>query len=183
MKTIVLYKSKSGYTKTYAEWISEALGCEMMESSGVNPETLLEYDTIIYGGGLYAAGINGIELITGNIDDLKGKNLVVWATGSCRGTPEEQEDIWSRNFTPEQRAVIKGYYLRGGFDYTKLNKVDKVLMSLLRAKLLLTPNRSEDQTGLLNAYKVPEYHCKRENIDELVAHVRGLEAISSQTGS
>ena len=31
MKTIVIYNSKTGFTKRYAEWISEALSCECVE--------------------------------------------------------------------------------------------------------------------------------------------------------
>ena len=60
MKTIVVYRSKYGSTKAYAEWISEALGCEMIEFKEAKIEQLMKYDTIIYGGGLYAEMINGV---------------------------------------------------------------------------------------------------------------------------
>ena len=38
----------------------------LFECSQIKPEDLLQYDTIIFGGGLYASGINGISLITKN---------------------------------------------------------------------------------------------------------------------
>lgn len=31
MKTIIIYKSKSGYTKKYALWIAEELICDIKE--------------------------------------------------------------------------------------------------------------------------------------------------------
>ena len=31
MKSIVIYNSQTGFTKKYAEWISEATGCEAVE--------------------------------------------------------------------------------------------------------------------------------------------------------
>jgi len=34
-KTIVLYRSEYGYTKTYAEMIAKELGCDIREASGV----------------------------------------------------------------------------------------------------------------------------------------------------
>lgn len=49
---------------------------------------LATYDTVIYGGGLYASGINGVKLITKNLDKLKNKKVIVFATGA---TPTRQE--------------------------------------------------------------------------------------------
>ena len=62
MKTIVAYKSKSGYTKTYAEWIAQELGCDIKENAELSD--IIDYDTIIYGGGMYEGGFNGVKLIT-----------------------------------------------------------------------------------------------------------------------
>lgn len=62
--TIVVYKSKYGSTKKYAEWIADTLGTELSDASKINIESLKKFDTIIYGGGLYASGIIGINLIT-----------------------------------------------------------------------------------------------------------------------
>ena len=36
MKTIVAYKSKSGYTKTYAEWIAQELDCDIKENAEIS---------------------------------------------------------------------------------------------------------------------------------------------------
>ena len=54
MKSIVIYKSKYGSTKTYAEWIASELSCEALDAKNIKADSLLEYDNIIYGGGLYA---------------------------------------------------------------------------------------------------------------------------------
>jgi hypothetical protein len=43
---------------------------------------LASYDTIIYGGSLYVRGIIGIKLIKENINKLKDKKEVVFATGA-----------------------------------------------------------------------------------------------------
>ncbi len=54
MSTIVIYKTKYGSTKTYADWIAEELVCESVDAKSVKIEDLEKYDTIVYGGGLYA---------------------------------------------------------------------------------------------------------------------------------
>ena len=96
-KIVVIYRSVYGYTKTYAEMIAEELTCDLREYSEISPDDLLSYDTIIYGGGLYAIGINGINLIKKNYDKLKDKHLFVWATGSNPGNPEDLEAVWNHN--------------------------------------------------------------------------------------
>ena len=70
MSTIVIYRSKYGSTKKYAEWIAEELGCNILEFKEAKIENLMKYDTIIYGGGLYAEVINGVYLLTKNFDKL-----------------------------------------------------------------------------------------------------------------
>ena len=99
MKTIVAYKSKSGYTKRYAEWIAQELGCDIKE----NPELsdILGYDTIIYGGGMYAGGFNGGKLITKNLDKLSGKKIALFAVGSNPGREHEMKVFWNRVLTAE----------------------------------------------------------------------------------
>ena len=114
MKTVVIYKSKSGYTKKYAEWIAEELNCDIKENKNLKLSDIQAYDTIIYGGGLYATMINGIDLIKKNFEQLKDKNIIVYATGSNPGRAEEMNKVWETTFTEEQRNVIHKFYLRGG---------------------------------------------------------------------
>lgn len=174
MKTVVVYRSKSGYTKTYAEWIAEELQCDLRTGDNTTIDDLDQYDVIIYGGGLYAVGINGISLIKNNLDKLHNKKLIVWATGSSPGREEELKEVWAYNFTPEQMKHIKTFYLRGGFDYKKLNTGDKVLMRMLQVRLKLIKDKTEDQQGMLKAYDIPEYHCNKEHMKPLIEYVRSL---------
>jgi hypothetical protein len=46
MNTIVLYKSISGFTKKYAEWIAEELNADLYPIADVNQNTFSRYDTI-----------------------------------------------------------------------------------------------------------------------------------------
>lgn len=174
MKAIVIYKSKSGYTETYAKWIAEELKCDLKQASDVAINELQKYDVIIYGGGLYAVGINGVSLINTNYSSLVNKKIIVWATGANTGRKEELLQVWNHNFTKEQLKNIKTFYLRGGFDYKRLNITDKILMNMLKIKLKSKNNRTEDEQGMLDAYDIAEYHCKKENIKDLIKYVKGL---------
>ncbi|MBI9011608.1 MAG: flavodoxin [Clostridiales bacterium] len=129
MKTIVVYRSKSGFVKQYATWIAEELSADLFEYSKININELLSYDTIIYGGGLYAVGINGINLIKKNIDRLEGKKIIVFASGATPGRDDEISEIRNNNFTVEQQKKVNFFYLRGGYDYNKLTPIDEKVLA------------------------------------------------------
>ena len=169
MKTIVAYRSKSGYTKRYAQWIAEELGCDIRE----NPELsdIIGYDTIIYGGGMYAGGFNGVKLITKNLDKLSGKKIALFAVGSNPGRENEMKVFWDKVLTPEQQKTVGHFYLRGGFDFDKLTASDKILMKMLKVRLLNKKERTEDEQGMLDAYDVPVDFSDKENIRPLTEYI------------
>ncbi len=169
MKTIVAYRSKSGYTKKYAQWIADELGCDIKEDPELSD--ILGYDTIIYGGGMYAGGFNGGKLITKNLDKLSGKKIALFAVGSNPGREHEMKVFWDRVLTPEQQVYIGCFYLRGGFDYDKLTAADKVLMQMLKLRLQSKKERTEDEQGMLDAYDTPVDFSDRENIRPLIRFV------------
>ena len=49
MKSIVIYNSQTGFTKKYADWITEAAGCEAVPLKKVRKVKLAEYDAIVFG--------------------------------------------------------------------------------------------------------------------------------------
>ncbi|KUO72025.1 MAG: flavodoxin [Desulfosporosinus sp. BRH_c37] len=175
MKTLVIYKSKAGFTKKYAEWISEELSADIFHATKVNANMLSAYECVIYGGGLYVVGINGVKLITQNIDKLKGKKVVVFATGMSPLREESISEVISKNFTLEQQKTIQFFYLRGGFDYSKLNSFDKMLMTLLKTSIKWKKLRKKkliaDEIGILEVFDKPTDYTRRAKIDELVEYV------------
>ena len=63
MKRIVVYKSSTGFTAKYANWIAEELGCEAIELNKIKKCDLVKYDEIIYGGWLMANMVCGYNKI------------------------------------------------------------------------------------------------------------------------
>ncbi|MDF2943002.1 MAG: flavodoxin [Herbinix sp.] len=154
-KIVVVYRSKSGFAKNYAIWLSEKLKCDLLEGTKAKAKDLLSYDTIIYGAGLYAIGINGIKLITKNYDLLKNKKLIVYAVGASPSRSETTEEVRKANIPAEQLDKIKFFYLRGGFDYSRLTFFNKILMTLMKIKLKNTKNPDADAKGMLASYDHP----------------------------
>ena len=173
MKNIVIYKSKTGFTKKYARWIAEDLSADIFDVSKVTMSILTSYDTIIYGGSLYAGGIIGVKLIKENINKLKDKKVVVFATGASPLREDVINEVRNKNFTKEQQEDIKFFYLRGGFNYSKLNPFDKFLMILLKWKIKTKKEEelTNDEIGMLTAYDKPVDFTMKKNIERIITYV------------
>ncbi len=175
MSTIVICQSKTGFTRKYAEWIAKELNADLLEGTKVTQNDLNRYDLIIYGGGLYAGGINGAKKILGKLKPLQGKKVIVFATGLSPARPEIIREIAGRNFSPEQKAEIPFFYLRGGFDTAKLSALDRFLMNIMKRMLKRKKNPTQDEQGMLAAYDQPLDFTKKEDLDELIVCARALE--------
>ena len=177
----MIYESKYGTTKKYAEWISSELKATLLERNEVNIGKLESFDTIIYGGGLYAGGTSGISLITKNFDKIKEKNLVVFTCGLA--DPENDDNIkgiqsgLNKRFSPEMKDKVTIFHLRGGIDYKKLGLVHRLMMAMLKMQLSkkdVETLTSEDKE-LLATYGKKVDFIDQSTIIPLVKFVRALE--------
>lgn len=171
MKTVVIYKSNTGFTKKYAEWIAEELSADIFDVKDIDANKLEPYEAVIYGGSLYASGIKGIKFIKRNLDKLKDKKVAVFATGASPAREETICEVRDENFTPEQQKHIKFFYFRGGFNYDKLKLFDKSLMTLMRWILKRKKELTPDERGMLAIYDNPVDFTDRKYIDEIVAYI------------
>ena len=174
MKTIVVYKSISGFTKKYAEWIAEELEADLFRVEKIDIDILLKYEIIIYGGSLHAVGISGVKIIKNNLNKLRDKNIIIFTTGASLPNESIVSEVKDSNFSVEEQKQIQFYYFRGGFDFNKLNLINKILMTLLKWKIKLKRDKAPDEKGMLAAYSKPMDFTKKENIKELLEFVRSL---------
>ncbi len=184
-RTAVIYNSKYGFTKRYATWLGEALSCPVFPCNKFKKEQLSQYDTIIYGGGLYAGGVSGISLITKNWDTLRNKNVLLFTCGLADPTDtvntEHIKASLSKVLSPEMVEKISLFHLRGGIDYSHLGLIHKVMMSMLRKALLKKSPESltsEDRL-LLETYGQKLDFTDRESIAPLVARWADLQVLPS----
>lgn len=78
MKSIVIYKSSTGFTKQYSEWIAEEMGIKAVDINKVSTINISDYESVIFGGWIMASNISGLD----KIKQLKPKKLIVFAVGS-----------------------------------------------------------------------------------------------------
>lgn len=173
-KIAVIYKSKYGSTKKYAQWIAEEAKGDLFNDSQINGEKLKEYHTIVYGGGLYASGIEGISIITKNFNIIKDKKIIVFTVGLASTDKKEVfTPIIEKNFTKEMADSIKFFHFRGGIDYKRLSLVHKAMMAMLK-KIIAKKSEdklTEDDKQLLDTYGDKIDFTDKSTITPLVNYV------------
>ncbi len=154
-KVAIIYKTKYGSTKKYAGWIAVKIDADLYEVSDIRPKHLLEYDTIIFGGGLYEGKINGINFITNNYDKIKDKELIIFTVGIQNVDDVIRTKIIEDNFNDLDIENIKIFNYRGAFEYKQLTLKDKIQIAPIKMEIDEKHIRdlSEDDKNLLKGYE------------------------------
>ncbi len=173
MKEIVIYNSKTGFTKQYASWIAKELECEAISNQEITRESLKPYQTIIYGGGITAGQIGGFKKFKNIMLDQTDKQLIVFATGA---TPMEQKEnikgIVAANFTEEEKTRISFYYFQSGINYENMNFGGRMVLRMLAFMLEKKKNKTKDEIGMIQALRDSNDCSNRSHIVPLVEKVR-----------
>lgn len=177
---IVIFGSKYGATKCYAEWISKKLSCPLIENKDVNTQNLKQAKIIIYGGGLYAGGVSGIKLLVKNWNLISDKKIILFTCGLAN--PEEPENVshikeaLAKTLPSEMLTKIELFHFRGGIDYSKLTFIHKVMMSMMHKVLLKkdSADLSSEDNLFLETYGKKVDFANRESIQPLVDYVLSL---------
>ena len=160
-RTIVLYTSKYGAAETYARWIAEALGCRAVPLDKFSRKELQGYDTVIYGGGVQAGGVRGLEQFTKWIKgDLKLRQMAkrgtiseaeaaeigafdrqyyIFAVGISLDSEGNRLQLRDINFDKDWLRDLPCFFLPGAFDPAKLAGVDKAIIKVATKMFLDKP--------------------------------------------
>ena len=177
-KTAVIYKSTYGTTRTYAEQIAQELGAYLIECKKTKISELVRYDTIIFGGGIYAGKIAGSGLIRKCFEKSKGKHLVVFSVGF---TPHARTDILDKvrlsSFKADQIKNINFFHFRGGVDYKKLNLFHRFLIFTKRLLISIQPESklTNDNKRFLKLYG-KSIELAYESPKVLITYVKGIHS-------
>ena len=131
MKAIVVYASQTGFTKRYAEWIAEDLGCEAVPVERAGAMDAGAYDVVVFGGWFHATSLKGGKWLKRVRAAHPGAKFVVFAVGA---TPPEWTDIveegMARTFPLPEFDGVERFYLHGGFAYERLSAPNKLAMKV-----------------------------------------------------
>jgi flavodoxin len=131
-RVLILYQSKYGSTRQYADWIHKDIPSEIVDvDKGDKPE-FAEYDVIVFGGSVRMGRIVIAPLIVETWNAVKGGKVVLFTTS---GTPPQHPNIlkiFNSSFPEDIRKKIKYFPLRGRMLSKDIGFFDKLLIAIGR---------------------------------------------------
>lgn len=128
---IIIYQSKYGATKKYVNWLNEMTGFDCTETSKAILHEVMQYETVVLCGGIYASGIAGLTFLRKNMNKLKGKRIVIFCVGASPYDEKAFDEIKVRNLKDDLKDIPL-FYGRGAWDESRMTLKDRTLCRLLQ---------------------------------------------------
>lgn len=171
MSVLVIYESKAGSTKQYAEWIAAELGTEPVPLAKVRPEQFSAAQTVIFGGCVRGSIIEGAA----KAERLAKKHApaaryLCFAVGIRPDTPRTAELLRKNNFFKGQEPEF--YYLPGRLDKAALKQGDRTMLIIYRAMIKRRNDLPEEEAEVLLRLQAGGNYTSREAIGPLLEAAR-----------
>ncbi len=128
MKTLIIYQSKYGSTKQYAEWINQAVDSDITCIENAYRFDLNNYDIIVLGTWLHASHIMMREFIIEKWDEFKNKKIILFSTS---GSPAiYATEVVRKDLPPVILDNITYFPLGGRSKFKNLALSDRLKMRM-----------------------------------------------------
>lgn len=169
MKNIVLYKSKYGNTFQYATWIAEELGWEIRDFSKFEKAEIKNYDTIIFGSGVYVGKMNEIKKV---LEWFKEKPIIIFACGGNNNVEKDINAIKINNFSEDQLIFHTFFYLPGGIDFSKMKGVSKMMLNIFIKLMERKKSKTKEVEVIIESYYHPKNYVDKKHIQAIVSYAK-----------
>ncbi|MCI5940118.1 flavodoxin domain-containing protein [bacterium] len=178
MRTLILYTSKTGNTKKYAEDIAQAVNGDVFPLKKYKWKDVGDYDSIVFGGWVMGGKIQGIDDFLSHYDEISDKNILVFSSGMGFVTSESRDRLISGNVLDIYH--IRYYQLRGSFDYSKLHFPYNFMINTSLRALRKDPDSAQDLSMVENLKETPLEFYDQQGIDRIISVLHRLSAVGDQ---
>lgn len=172
MQTIIIYNSKTGFTKRYAEWIAEAAGAECVNLSEAKKKDLAGYDAIVFGSWACAGSIKDVDWFTENVDRWKGKKLIVFCVGASPVTPDVEKSL-ACNFNEPKLEQADVFYCPGGLNYEKMSASSRLMMRMFVKMIKAKKNKSATEEEMARVMSSSYDIADKKYMEPILTCLRG----------
>ena len=177
MSNIIIYGSRYGTTKQYAEELSKRTNIKAISFKKFNQQ-INDYDNIIYLGALYAGGVLGMSKTLKKLNNISNKKILIATVGLSDPTDEVNKNNIRNNIKKQiPKEVLekaKIFHLRGGIDYSKLNFAHKTMMKLLYNAVKNLPNEKQtaEDRAMIETYNKKVNFIDFSSLDKIANEIQ-----------
>ncbi len=173
-RTLIIYKSRTGFTKRYAEMIAEETDCTLIDFKDITIDIISGFDTIIFGSRLHAGIIDGLTKVRKLLQSSKANHFAIFVTGATPNASEETiNKVWENNLTSDEVTNIPHFYMQSGLCYEKMSFPDKLMMKMVSIMLNKKKNKDSHEIGFEQAITSSYDISSKEYIAPLVIWLKG----------
>lgn len=177
---LIVYKSTTGFTKKYVDWISKEIDCKIIPIDQFDQVNIDNYEVIVYGAGMHAGRIQGLKDFKKKTMNFEKKDIVVFATGGAPYREEIISKIKIDNFSEDEINQIGFYYFQSGINYERMGLIDKSIMKTYNKVLEFKSNKSDLESGTSKAISKSYDYSSSEYIKPMIEYLNHLTNNSSQ---
>lgn len=133
MNTIIIYASKYGSTRQYAEWLGHETGYDAINIKDIDPKTISGYERIIVGSSVHMGRLDISSWLKKHWNLMADKSVILF---SVNGTPPDQREELQKilDFSLPTHILDRVNYfpLQGRLIYAELNFWHKLLVKMMK---------------------------------------------------
>ncbi len=175
MNAVVVYTSRYGSAKKYAQWLAGTLNCPALEQKVVTPSALNAYDTVIYGGGVYAGKIAGLKKFLSKLGRDDSKTWVLFMVGMTN--PRQSgtyKTIAQQNLPAEWQGKFEAFALQGDILFSQMSGLHRWIMRMPKMAAEKKPpsERTREDLELIDHFGGDILFANPEQLGPLLAHLQ-----------
>lgn len=170
---IVVYKSSTGFTKKYAEFIAEEMECALADYKTVTADKLSKYDVVIFGTRAHAGMIDGYQKAKKLFEKSNIGKVILFVTGAAPNAATDViEKLWNQNLTADEMAKMPHFYMQSGLCYENMSLVDRMMMKAAAVMIKKKKNKTSEEMGFEQAIKSSFDISSKAYIEPLVSYLK-----------
>src|SRR6185503_7735000 len=173
MQGIIIYDSKYGATRQYAEWLGTELNLPFSLSHNITKKQIDEADYLLIGTPVYFGKFRIRRWLRKNAGNINNKKLFFFIVNATAPDEQERRDKFAKdNIGGEIRNKCEIYFLPGRLIHKNLTPFDKLMVKMGERAIKDPVKRNGIRSDLDNV--------KKENIVKLIERVNNYCSERSQ---
>lgn len=166
MKSIaVVYSTKSGHTKKYADWLKEDVDADVISVDSFNVTKMLAYKLIIFACGVYGDKLAIMDFIKKNLTSVPAQKIMVMAVSwYTNDSPEATQKLINENFPEQFKNTVPLFVINSGIDKKTINAMDKAKLLAAQNAINRKDGRSSDDINALAIIKGFADQTSKDNL-------------------
>ena len=177
MKCLVVYMSRYGSTKRYAEQIAKVLNCRVCAHNEVTDTLLAESQIMILGTCILEGRLEGASVYQEWIEAWPDKSWILYTVGLSNPALTNFDPLMAAAFKPEVLERITEFHFRGTIVYKRLDFRQRIAKQLEDSKehSLDTVSLGDVERSMLETYGTTYDLTEESSLEPLVARVRAIQ--------